>query len=663
MNSRLNALKTVLWAIVGVWAVVSVARFARGLGATTNLSDGAPWGLWIGFDVMAGVALAAGGFVIAATVYIFGLERYRPFARPAILTAFLGYSAVAVGLLYDLGLPWHIWHPLINWQEHSVLFEVAACVMTYLTVLTLEFAPVILEHPLFHHRIFKAVYRILKKITIPLVIAGIVLSTLHQSSLGSLFLITPGRLHPLWYSPIIYLLFFISAVGLGLMMVILESLLSGYFFKHKIDKQRVAGLAAAAAVVLGLYAVVRLGDTAVRGLLPQAFSGDWHGNLFLFELAVSAIIPAVLMAIPRIRHSIGGLSAASALTVLGMIGYRLDTCIVAFMRPEEASYFPNWMEFAITFGIVAAFGLIFVFFVEHLRVFEHHAEPKAPAGRRFPIPVEASSVRDFGQRAWHGPVWYSLVAITTATITFLILPAHIRTGAEYRAESVSGTRTILGLRLTHANQEGQRFAVPDDQTGAQLAALGTESVLLMAIDGNRDGNMVLFDHESHRAREGDPDSWEEGCGICHHMNKPFDHNTSCYECHSDMYEPTNIFDHTEHTRKLGGNDGCIRCHRNPDEVKTAANVAPCLTCHADMLATGSTLIPPPPKEGKLWQAPGYRDAMHGSCIKCHEQRMKDQPDAYAAQFVRCDNCHNVDYDTELHSLSPYAALPQTEGGE
>ena len=149
MTNRLSVLKTILWASVGVLAVVTVVRFTRGLGAVTNLSDAAPWGLWIAFDVMAGVALAAGGFVLAATVYIFGLEQYRPFVRPAILTALLGYVAVAVGLLYDLGLPWHIWHPIIYPQHHSVLFEVAMCVMLYLTVLSLEFAPVVLEHPLF----------------------------------------------------------------------------------------------------------------------------------------------------------------------------------------------------------------------------------------------------------------------------------------------------------------------------------------------------------------------------------------------------------------------------------------------------------------------------------------------------------------------------------
>jgi len=129
MFDRLSVLKTILWALVGVLASVSVVRFAFGLGAVTNLSDAAPWGLWVALDVMSGVALAAGGFVVAAAVYVFHLDRYRPFVRPAILTALMGYAAVAVGLIYDLGLPWHIWHPLLYWQHHSVRFEVAMCGM------------------------------------------------------------------------------------------------------------------------------------------------------------------------------------------------------------------------------------------------------------------------------------------------------------------------------------------------------------------------------------------------------------------------------------------------------------------------------------------------------------------------------------------------------
>ncbi|MEJ2369159.1 MAG: polysulfide reductase NrfD, partial [Acidobacteriota bacterium] len=197
-NNRIVVFKGILWLLTGLAAAVAVIRFVFGLGVSTALTDTTPWGLWIGFDVMGGVALAAGGFVLAALVHIFHRDRYHAAARPAILTAFLGYGAVVVGLLFDLGLPWHIWHPVVFWNIHSPLFEVAWCVMLYLTVLALEVAPVILVKT---H--FQRLYRFLTRLALPIMILGIMLSTLHQSSLGSMLLIMPFRVHPLWYSKLL----------------------------------------------------------------------------------------------------------------------------------------------------------------------------------------------------------------------------------------------------------------------------------------------------------------------------------------------------------------------------------------------------------------------------------------------------------------------------
>ena len=254
------------------------------------------------------------------------------------------------------------------------------CVMLYLTVLTLEFAPTVLEHPLFSARPFRAALRILKKVTIPLVITGIVLSTLHQSSLGSLFLITPYRLHPLWYSHIIYLLFFVSAVGLGLMMVVLESLLSAYFLDHEIHTRELAGLGKAASVVLWIYVALRLGDLALRGELGSAVDGSWHGALFVGEMGLSAVIPAALLMSRRVRESRVGMGVAAAFTVTGMVFYRLDVSILSFARPPGFGYHPSWEEIAVSAGIVAAFALIFIFFVERLRVYDDvAARPRTEA--------------------------------------------------------------------------------------------------------------------------------------------------------------------------------------------------------------------------------------------------------------------------------------------
>ena len=209
---------------------------------------------------MSGVALAAGGFVIAATVHIFHRERYEPLLRPAILTAFLGYLLVVLGLLFDLGQPWRIWHALIYWNPHSVLFEVAWCVMCYTAVLALEFAPV-----LFERLRMPRPRRILRAITIPLIILGITLSTMHQSSLGSMFLIFPEKLSPLWYSPILPLLFFTSAVAVGLAMVTVESLLSARFMRRDAHMNLLNNVARATAVVLLIYAAIKVVDVAVRG--------------------------------------------------------------------------------------------------------------------------------------------------------------------------------------------------------------------------------------------------------------------------------------------------------------------------------------------------------------------------------------------------------------
>ena len=529
MNKRLTVLKSILWMMVGVLTVVTVARFTHGLGATTNLSDAAPWGLWIAFDVMAGVALAAGGFVLAATVYIFGLEKYRPFVRPAILTAFLGYIAVAVGLMYDLGLPWNAWHPLIYWQYHSVLFEVGACVICYLTVLSLEFAPVVLEHPLLDRPLFRNVLAVLKKATLPLVVAGIVLSTLHQSSLGSLFLIVPHRLHPLWYSPILYVLFFVSAVGLGLMMVTLESLFSAYFFGHKVQTKLLSGLGRAAAIVLALYAILRVGDLASRGVLGTVMDGSWQSAVFIFELAVCAVIPAVLLAVPRVRGSVGGLAVCSIMTVAGMIMTRINICIVAVARPAEAPYFPRWTELAVSLGIVSLAILVFMFFVERLRVYEHPTREVEPAPPR--PSFDPATVHALAPPALAAPRRYSLLFLVGAALAVAALPEQAVLGIRARETPVLAVRTIEGWTLQRTDGPGRLLRFDGDLA---IDSTGEGRTPLMMIDGNRDGRLTLFDHQGHEDRLGE----EESCAKCHHMNMPLDRATSCHECHRDMYEPS-----------------------------------------------------------------------------------------------------------------------------
>ena len=213
-------------------------RVMYGLGGSTNLSDKFPWGIWIGFDVMCGVGLAAGGFTLVAMVHIFNIEAYKPVLRPAILTAFLGYTLVVVGLLFDLGRPDRLWHPLVMWNPHSVMFEVGWCVTLYTTVLALEFSPLVLE------RLgWKKALGWIRTALIPLVIVGVILSTLHQSSLGSLYLIVPHKLHPLWYTPLLPVFFFVSALTVGLAMTIFESWHSSKAFGRQLELPLLKGLA------------------------------------------------------------------------------------------------------------------------------------------------------------------------------------------------------------------------------------------------------------------------------------------------------------------------------------------------------------------------------------------------------------------------------------
>lgn len=640
MSSRLTTTKTVLWLIVGVLATVSAVRFLKGLGATTNLSDAAPWGLWIAFDVMSGVALAAGGFVTAAAVYIFRFEHYRPIVRPAVLTAFLGYAAVATSLLYDIGIPWHIWHPMIYPQPHSVLFEVAMCVMLYLTVLFLEFSPAILEHHWFGGATLQAAHRILKKSVIGLVIAGIVLSTLHQSSLGSLFLIAPFRVHPLWYSPIIPVLFLVSAIGLGLMVVVLESFISAWLFGHRLRMDILSGLGKAASVVLFLYAVLRLGDLWLRGV---AFDSSPLAWLFVFEIMLSAIVPAVLLAIPRVRNNPRGLLTASIMTILGVVGYRFNVCVVAFARPAGASYFPSWIEFAVSLGMVAGALLVFIFFVEHLKVYSQdrtQRDQQIPADEA--VAIEPRVMQGRLRESWAAPRRYSLAFVLGAAIATAFLPSNTISGAKPLSVPVSGAREVDGFAVNRAGGRGHDFVIAPKSIPPK-----SQPQTFMIIDGNRNARMVIFPHDEHVKRLGG----KKSCNGCHHRSMPYHRNSSCAECHRDMYSTTDTFNHSSHILSLGGNKGCVRCHTTKDQPKTRRSSTPCAKCHVDMAADNR--ISRATSKGRQGFAPSYMDAMHGLCIRCHEEKARKKPANFANDFALCTGCHRDVDGSCLKRTPPY----------
>jgi Ni/Fe-hydrogenase subunit HybB-like protein len=346
-------------------------RVMYGLGGSTNLSDKFPWGLWIAFDVMCGVGLAAGGFTLVAVVHIFNLERYKPVLRPAVLTAFLGYTLVVVGLLYDLGRPDRLWHPLVMWNPRSVMFEVAWCVTLYTTVLFLEFLPMVFEKFGWHKPLAW-----IHKISVPLMILGVLLSTLHQSSLGSLFLIVPEKLYPLWYTPILPLLFYISAIGVGLAMTIFESWHSSRAFGRALELPLLASMGRVLAVVMTVYLWIRFLDMSHRhvfGLLAQNRVETW---LFALEIALT-VVPTVLLYQTGIRMRAGALYACAVMVIFGFIANRLNIGTTGLEAGSGTHYIPKWSEVAVTLSIVAAGFAIFRLIAGNFPVFEAPSPERA----------------------------------------------------------------------------------------------------------------------------------------------------------------------------------------------------------------------------------------------------------------------------------------------
>ena len=366
----------------GFWKIVAIAiittglysayvRFFHGLGASTNLNDQFPWGIWIGFDVLCGVGLAAGGFTLAAIVYIFNIKRFEPIIRPTILTAFLGYVLVVVGLMFDLGRPLQIWHAIIMWNPRSVMFEVAWCVMLYTTVLALEFSPVILER----FKMTKTI-KAVKRISIPLIILGVLLSTLHQSSLGSLYLIVPEKMYPLWYSPYMPVFFYTSAIAAGCGMIIFESFLSSRAFKRGLEMNLLTEIARACVVMLAVYATMKIMDLSDRKMFSLLLVPRFETYMFWLEVTIGIIVPFILLSQKRVRQNPTGLFIGAAFVVAGFVMNRMNIAITGMEGWSGTSYFPSFTEFMITAMIVTIGFIAFYLIAKYFPVFTHEEHPE-----------------------------------------------------------------------------------------------------------------------------------------------------------------------------------------------------------------------------------------------------------------------------------------------
>lgn len=362
---------TIVLTLLAINGLVFLAlRFINGLGFVTNLNNQYPWGLWIGVDVAAGVALAAGGFVTAAIGHIFRNKELEPVLRPALLTAMLGYTFVALGVFIDIGRWYYIWHPIIMWNGNSPLFEVGICVMAYLTVLYIEFIPILTERFRgkvkigFLNRpvewILRALDNTFGKVMFLFIITGVVLSTLHQSSLGTLMVIAGQKLHPLWQTPVLPLMFFISAICVGLPMVIFESLLASRSFKLEPEMNLLSKIAGWVPILLWIYLAFKVGDLVIRQAFGYLTVLNVQSIAFYIEMIVGIILPLILFSMQKVLKSKTGLLIAATLVVAGVLINRVNVFIIAYHPPyAQHAYFPSIGEFSVTIGFISLLVLLY----------------------------------------------------------------------------------------------------------------------------------------------------------------------------------------------------------------------------------------------------------------------------------------------------------------
>ncbi len=375
--------------MMDIGAIFAIVRLLAGLGYVTNLDNQHPWGIWIAIDVATGVVLAAGGFTTAALVYIFGQKYYKALVRPALLTAVLGYTFVVIGLALDLGRYYSVWHPLIYPQPNSVLFEVGMCVMFYLTVLYIEFIPIVAEK--YHGKV--NLPGVLSKLNKPVdyflgffedkvesviwvfIILGVVLSHMHQSSLGTLMLIAPTKVHPLWYTPVMPLMFLLSAFAVAFPMVIFETTVVTKSLKFNDEMEYLTPLSRFALFLLGAYLLLKVGDMLVRGTYVYLFDGTTESNSFLVEILIGVIAPFILLFFKKIRETRRWLASVAMMIIGGVVLNRINVFLVSYNPPyAEKAYFPAIGEIAITMSLIAAIMFIYRFAVTYLPVLSSRPE-------------------------------------------------------------------------------------------------------------------------------------------------------------------------------------------------------------------------------------------------------------------------------------------------
>lgn len=363
----------VLALLAGTAGVLLVIRFIYGLGAITNINDGYSWGIWVVIDVVIGTGFACGGFAMALLVYIFNRGRYHPLVRPALLASLFGYTLGGIAVMFDLGRYWNFWH--IMWpglgQPNSAMFEVAVCIAIYIGVMWIEFSPAFLEKLGWF-----GLRKRLQKMMFFFIALGVLLPSMHQSSLGTLIVSLGNQIHDLWWTQMLPLLFLISAITMGFSVVIFEATIAAAGFKRPRETHILKYLAVTIAWALALFLVVRFADLIVRGKLGLVFAGDFMSMMFLIETALFAL-PMVILAFPANRASARLLFVSGVSMLLAGSLYRIDAFLVAFDPGGHFTYFPSLTEMLVTVGIFAFEILAYMVFAAFLPVL--HSEEPAPS--------------------------------------------------------------------------------------------------------------------------------------------------------------------------------------------------------------------------------------------------------------------------------------------
>ena len=373
---RLTWWDKLLLVIMAGAAVVAFVRFATGIGTIANINNAYPWGWWVGYGIMTMIAIGAVGFTMTALVEILGVHRYHSFLRPAVLMGLLCYTSAITMLMVELGRPWKVWMVLVSWAPTSALYEVGWCAFLYLTVLALEFAQVPLEQAGWGRTL-----RVVRKIYIPIMLLGVTLSHLHQSSLGTLMTLIPHKVNELWWSDNLPLLYLFSAMMAGPAMAILEHLAAARWLGFAPRMDLLAGLARIEAWLVGLFFAFQMGDLFYRGAVDAMFTASWFAVSFWVEIVFGLMVPFVLLMMPEVRESRRGLATACTLVIAGVLLHRLNVAVIGLRVRHWETYVPSLGEVTITLGITAAAIFAFGWLA---RILPIHEELPAPEGKPLP---------------------------------------------------------------------------------------------------------------------------------------------------------------------------------------------------------------------------------------------------------------------------------------